>query len=77
MLDFVVAYELLMVNSYFNKNEEHLVIFMSGFFKTQTDYFLMRTDSRMSCKDCKVIPSEYLGTQHGLLVLDVEFKCSK
>ena len=24
-----------------------------------------------------MIPSEYLGTQHRLLVLDVEFKCSK
>jgi len=24
-----------------------------------------------------VIPSEYLGTQHRLLVSDVEFKCSK
>ena len=41
------------------------------------DYCLMRTDSRRSCKDCKVIPSEYLGTQHRLLVLDAEFKCSK
>ena len=24
-----------------------------------------------------MIPSEYLGTQHRLLVLDAEFKCSK
>ena len=24
-----------------------------------------------------MIPSKYLGTQHRLLVLDVEFKCSK
>jgi len=37
----------------------------------------MRADSRRLCEDCKVIPSEYLGTQHRLLVLDVEFKCSK
>jgi len=29
------------------------------------------------CKDCKVIPREYLGTQHRLLVLNVELKCSK
>jgi len=76
VLDFAVAYELLVVNSYFKK-EDHLVTFESSYFKTQIDYFLMRVDSRRSCKDCKVIPSEYLGSQHRLLILDVEFKCSK
>jgi len=77
MLDFVVAFDLLVVNSFFKKKEDHLVTFKSGYRKTQIDYFLMRTDSRRSCKDCKVIPSEYLGTRHRLLVLDAEFKCSK
>jgi len=65
------------VNSPFKKNEDHLVTFKSGSRKTQIDYFLIRADSRRFCKDCKVIPSEYLGTQHRLLVLDVKFKCSK
>ena len=51
--------------------------FKSGSLKTQIDYFLMRAESRRFCKDCKVIPSEYLGTQHKFLALDVEFKCSK
>jgi len=77
VLDFTVAYELLVVNSFFKKKEDHLVTFKSGSSKTQIDYFPMRTDSRRFCKDCKVIPSEYLGTQHRLLVLDMEFKCSK
>ena len=77
VLDFAVAYELLVVNSYFKKKEDHLVTFKSGSLKTQIDYFLMRVDSRRSCKDCKVIPSESLGTQHRLLVLDVEFQCLK
>ena len=72
MLDFAVAYELVVVNSYFKKKEDHLVTFKSGSLKSQIDYFLMRADSRRSLKDCKVIPSEYLGTQHRLLVLDVE-----
>jgi len=71
VLDFTVAYELLVVNSYFKKKEDHLVNFKSDSFKTQIDYFLMRADSRRSYKDCKMIPSEYLGTQHRLLVLDV------
>jgi len=53
------------------------VTFNSGSLKTQIDYFLIRADNRRFYKDCRVIPSEYLGTQHRLLVLDVEFKCSK
>ena len=66
-----------MVNSYFKKKEDHLVTFKSGSIMTQIDYFHIRADNRRLCKDCKVIPSEYLGTQHRLLVLDVEFKCTK
>ena len=76
MLDFGVAYELLAVNSFFKKKEDHLVTFKSGSVKTQIDYFLTRADSRRFCKDCMVIRSECIGTQHRLLVLDVEFKCS-
>jgi len=53
------------------------VTFRSGSVRTQIDFFLMRTDSRRLCKDCKVIPSEYIGSQHRLLVLDVELKCSR
>jgi len=53
------------------------VTFKCGSLKTQFDYFLIRADSWRFCKDSKVIPSEYLGTQHRLLVLDVEFKYSK
>jgi len=53
------------------------VTFKSGSFKTQIDYFLSRADSRRSCRDCKVIPSKFLGSQHKLLILDVEFNCVK
>ena len=77
MLEFAVAYELLVLNSYFNKKEDYLVTFKSSSLKTQIDYFLMMADSRRFCMNCKVIPSEYLGTRHRLLVLDVKFKCLK
>jgi len=77
VLDFAMAYELFVVNSYFRKKEDHLVTFKSGSLNTQIDYFLVRAGSRRFCKDFKVIPSEYLRTQHRLLVLDVELKCSK
>jgi len=77
VLDFAVAYELLVANSYFKKKDDHLVTFKRGSLKTRIDYFLMRADSQRFCKDYNVIPSEYLGTQHRLLVLDVQVKCSK
>ena len=77
VLDFPVAYDLLVANSSFKKKDDHLVTFRSGPIKTQIDYFLIRVDSRRLCKDCKVIPNEYLGTQRRLLMLDVELKCPK
>ena len=77
VLDFAIAYDLLVVNSLFKKKEDHLVTFKSGSFKTQIDYFLTRADSRRACRDCKVISSECVGSQHRLLVLDVVFNCVK
>ena len=74
ILDFAVAYELLIVNFYFKKKEEYLIMFKSGNTRTQIDFFLMRANSRRLCRDCKVIPSECLMTQHRLLVMDVEIR---
>ena len=45
--------------------------------KTKIDYFLIRTNNRMLCKDLKVIPSELWGTQRRLLIMDAMIKGSK
>ena len=74
ILDFTVAYELAIVNSYFKKKEEHLITFKRGNTKTQIDYFLMRANSRRLCRDCKVISNECLTTQYKLLVMDAEIR---
>ncbi|XP_075089928.1 uncharacterized protein LOC142171468 [Nicotiana tabacum] len=71
LLDFAKAFELVIVNSRFPKREEHLVAFQSMVSKTQIDYFLLRRYDIGLCKDCKVILSESLTTQHRLLVVDV------
>ena len=39
VLDFAVAYDLAIVNSFFRKREEHLVTFRSGSVRTQIDFF--------------------------------------
>ncbi|WMV47915.1 hypothetical protein MTR67_041300 [Solanum verrucosum] len=69
-LDFAKAFELVIANSCFPKKENHLVTFRSPVAKTQIDYLLLRKGDRGLFKDCKVIPSENLTTQHKLLVMD-------
>ena len=74
ILDFTIAYELAIINSYFKKKEEHLMTFKSGKTRTQIDCFLMRANSRRLCRDCEVILNECLMMQHMLLVMDVEIR---
>ena len=44
VLDFAVAYGMLVVNFFFKKEKDHLVTFKNGLIRTQTDYFLVRAD---------------------------------
>ncbi|KAG5583946.1 hypothetical protein H5410_044380 [Solanum commersonii] len=74
LLDFAKAFELVIANSCFPKKENHLVTFRSSVAKTQIDYFLLRKGDRGLFKDCKVIPSENLTTQHKVLVMDLEIR---
>ena len=62
ILDFVVTFDLTIVNSFFGKREIHLVTFRSSSSKTQIDYFIIRENSKRLCKDCKVISSKCVGT---------------
>ncbi|XP_058216771.1 uncharacterized protein LOC131327642 [Rhododendron vialii] len=74
ILDFAVAFDLIVGNTLYRKREEHLITFESGPNKSQIDYFLARGADRLTCKDCKVIPGECLVAQHRLLVLDISLK---
>ncbi|XP_016579043.2 uncharacterized protein LOC107876689 [Capsicum annuum] len=71
LLDFSRAFGLWIVNSIYLKKEEHLIMFCSSVDKTQIDFLLLRKEDRALCKDCKVIPSNNLSTQHRLLVMDL------
>ena len=55
ILDFTVAYEPSIVNSYFRNIQEHLVTFKSGITRTQIDYFLMRANSRRWCRSLQSV----------------------
>ncbi|KAJ7978714.1 Craniofacial development protein 2 [Quillaja saponaria] len=77
ILDFVVAYDLILANTFFKKRESHLITFSSWPNKSQIDFVLTRKVDRAVCKDCKVLPSECLVSQHKLMIVDVGVKWLK
>ncbi|XP_016541396.2 uncharacterized protein LOC107842116 [Capsicum annuum] len=77
LLDFVRTFGLMVLNSSFQKKEDHLITFRSAVAKSQIDFFLLRKVDRVLCKDSKVISSDHLLTQHRLLVMDLFLKKSK
>ena len=58
ILDFVVAYNLVIANTFFRKRDSHLVTFSSGHRSSQIDFVLTRREDKQACLDCKVIPGE-------------------
>ncbi|XP_043710423.1 uncharacterized protein LOC122659376 [Telopea speciosissima] len=71
VLDFAIAFDLCIANTFFKKRDEHLITYKSGQHASQIDFFLTKRSDRLLCKDCKVIPGESLTTQHRLVVLDM------
>ncbi|KAJ1279118.1 hypothetical protein BS78_04G131400, partial [Paspalum vaginatum] len=57
ILDFAVAYDLMIANTFFRKRESHLVTFSSGHHTSQIDFVLTRREDKRACLDCKVIPA--------------------
>ncbi|PAN41245.2 hypothetical protein PAHAL_8G022300 [Panicum hallii] len=74
VLNFALAYDLLLVNTLFRKRESHLVTFHSGQYSSQIDFILARREDRRACLDCKVIPGECVVPQHKLVVADFRFR---
>ena len=70
VLDFAVAFDLMIANTFFRKIESHLVTFSSGQHSSQIDFVLTRRKDKRACLDCKVIPGECVVFQHKLLVAD-------
>ncbi|KAG5621751.1 hypothetical protein H5410_006969 [Solanum commersonii] len=58
----------------FDEVEVHLVTFCSTVARTRIEYLLLWKGDEGLCKDCKVIPSENLTTQHKLLMMDLGIK---
>jgi hypothetical protein len=73
ILNFALAYDLIVANTLFRKSVSHLVTFSSGQHCSQINFILARREDRHACFDCKVIPGECVMPQHKLVVVDFHF----
>jgi hypothetical protein len=73
ILNFVLAYDLIVANALFRKRVSHLVTFSSGQHCSQINFILARREDIHACLDCKVIPGECVVPQHKLVVADFYF----
>jgi len=70
ILEFAQAYDLSIMNTWFKKQDSHLITYRNGDSTTQIDFFLVRRDCKTNYTNCKVIPGESAAIQHIFLVLD-------
>ncbi|KAK3562619.1 hypothetical protein QTP86_003353 [Hemibagrus guttatus] len=65
---FAKRMDMGVVNTYFQKREEHRVTYKSGGRSTQVDYILCRRGNLKEISDCKVVVGESVARQHRLVV---------
>ncbi|XP_071699720.1 uncharacterized protein [Rutidosis leptorrhynchoides] len=71
ILDFAVAHDLVVANSFFKKTNAQLATFHSGGHNTQIDYLLLRRGDLRTCGECKALTDLTCSSQHRLLVMDL------
>ncbi|XP_071740653.1 uncharacterized protein [Rutidosis leptorrhynchoides] len=71
ILEFAVAHDLIVANSFFKKTNAQLATFHSGGHSTQIDYLLIRKGDLRNCGDCKVLTDLTCSSQHRLLAMDL------
>ncbi|XP_071729258.1 uncharacterized protein [Rutidosis leptorrhynchoides] len=74
ILDFAIAHDLAVANSFFKKTGAQLATFHSGGHSTQIDYLLLRKGDLRTCGDCKVLTDLTCSSQHRLLVMDLALR---
>ncbi|XP_061661528.1 uncharacterized protein LOC133492816 [Syngnathoides biaculeatus] len=67
VVDFAKRMEMAVVNTYFQKREEHIVTYKSGGRSTQVDYILCRR-CNLKITDCEVVVRESVAQQHRMVV---------
>ena len=73
ILEYALAFNLLLGNTCFKKRDSHLITYKSGNAAKQIDYILFPRAMPELVTDVKVIPGEEVALQHQLLVRDMRF----
>ncbi|MCJ8736392.1 hypothetical protein PDJAM_G00257990 [Pangasius djambal] len=60
--------DMAVVNTYFQKREEHRVTYKCGGSSTQVDYILCRRSNLKEISDCKVVVGESVARQHRMVL---------
>ncbi|KAK3523668.1 hypothetical protein QTP70_007843 [Hemibagrus guttatus] len=68
VVDFAKRMDMGVVNTYFQKREEHRVTYKSGGRRTQVDYILCRRGNLKEISDCKVVVGKSVARQHRMVV---------
>ncbi|KAK3556559.1 hypothetical protein QTP70_009539 [Hemibagrus guttatus] len=68
VVDFAKRMDMAVVNTYFQKREEHRVTYKSGGRSTQVDCILCRRGNLKEISDCKVVVGESVARQHRMVV---------
>ncbi|KAK3569725.1 hypothetical protein QTP86_004047 [Hemibagrus guttatus] len=68
VVDFAKRMDMAVVNTYFQKREEHRVTYKTGGMSTQVDYILCRRGNLKEISDCKVVVGESVTRQHRMVV---------
>ena len=71
ILEYTLAFDLLLGNTCFKKRDSHLITYKSGNIATQIDFILFHRTMRKLVTDVKVIPGKEVALQHQLLVCDM------
>ena len=77
ILESMESLDLALVNTFFNKNEEHLITYKSGGNSSQIDFIMTRRADLKEMRDCKVILGEEVVSQHRLLCAVLRTKEAK
>ncbi|MCJ8736302.1 hypothetical protein PDJAM_G00258210 [Pangasius djambal] len=68
VVDFAKRMDMAVVNTYFQKREEHRVTYKSGGRSTQVDYILCRRGNLKEISDCKLVVGESVARQHRMMM---------
>ncbi|MCJ8741372.1 hypothetical protein PDJAM_G00070040 [Pangasius djambal] len=68
VVDFAKRMDMAVVNTYFQKREEHRMTYKSGGRSTQVDYILCRRGNLKEISDYKVVVGESVARQHRMVV---------